>query len=267
MDFPHYQRHLDRLRGRSPWNLVVLQRVPSTNSLARRIAREYHREYSQPPRSMIVALEQTAGRGRRGRRWVSPPGAGIYATLLLPLEDSATVAQLPLLVAVALARVLNHHLTPACRLKWPNDLVVGPKKLGGLLIEAITHDDETVAMIGFGINYGAAPKVADQATTSVTEGSPDPPALPTLLWELVLGVDRALEHLGDAEWAVTRYRELSAHRPGDRLTCRVGGKLQSGIFRGLDEHGFLRLEHDGREERVSAGEVVEAFTAEDTEAG
>ena len=265
MDFTHYQRHLDQLRGRSPWNLVVLHRVPSTNSLARRITQEYHREYAQPPRSLIVALEQTAGRGRLGRRWRSPSGAGIYATLLLPLEDTTSVARLPLLVAVGIARALNRYLAPTCRLKWPNDLVVGRKKLGGVLIEAVTHDDETVAMIGIGINHGPAPKVADRDTTSVLEAASAPPDLPTLLWEMVVGVDEALERLEDGAWAVQRYRELSAHRPGDHLTCRVGGEVRSGIFRGIDDHGFLRLEHEGGEECIAAGEVVESLADDEPE--
>jgi BirA family biotin operon repressor/biotin-[acetyl-CoA-carboxylase] ligase len=267
MDFAQYQRELDRLRNQAPWNLIVLRRVGSTNALARRITAEYHREFSVPPRSLIVAGEQTAGRGRRGRPWLSPPDTGIYATLLLPLEDPRTVVRLPLLAAVGLARSLNRYLDPPCRLQWPNDLVVGERKLGGLLIEAVTHEEGTVAMIGFGINHGAAPPVPDRSVSCVVESAPDPPALPRLLWELVDGVHEALTHLHDPEWTVTHYRALTAHRLGDALTCRVAGEIRSGIFRGIDEHGFLKLEYDGREERFSAGEVVERPPAMEGQSG
>ena len=258
MDFTRYQRDLDRLRRGSPWNLVVLQRVNSTNSLARRITREYHREFSDPPRAVIVALEQTAGRGRQGRRWQSVAGEGIYATLVLPLGNPAALARLPLLAAVGLARALNRHLKTPCRLKWPNDLMVGREKIGGLLIETITQGEEVVAMVGFGINHGGAPDLQDgRRATSLCRACAAPPSLPCLLWDLVAGVDRALEHLDDGEWAVRHYRELTVHQSGDRLTCRVAGEERSGIFRGIDDQGFLRLEHHGRVERFSAGEVVE----------
>jgi BirA family biotin operon repressor/biotin-[acetyl-CoA-carboxylase] ligase len=268
MDFAQYQRELDRLRGDAPWNLVVVKRAASTNTLARRIVQEYHREYTDPPRAVIVALEQTAGKGRQGRRWQSPAGEGIYATLVLPVEDPSHLARLPLLAAVGLARALNRHLAEPCRLKWPNDLMVEGRKIGGLLIEALTCEGDAVAMIGFGINHrGEVPLEGERRATSVTrmtaQAPGETPPMPTLCWRLVAEIDRALQHLPDGPWAVERYRELILHRPGDRLRCRVAGREHVGIFRGIDDHGFLRLEEDGKEERLSAGEVVEEVREDD----
>ena len=80
-----------------------------------------------PPPALLVAWEQSEGRGRRGRTWVSPPGRGVYASLLTPLPGDADLHTLPLLAGVGLCRAANRHLPdagPRCRLKWPNDLLL-----------------------------------------------------------------------------------------------------------------------------------------------
>lgn len=258
--------------ARLPANLVMLPRVPSTNALGRRMARDYFAEGVTPPPALLVAWEQTGGRGRRGRSWASPPGRGVYASLMTPVADAERLHTLPLLAAVALCRAVDRHLPeggPRCRLKWPNDLLVvdggeGGRKLGGVLIEIERGEDgEVAAVIGFGINHRPAPEVAAVAgarrAVALADESPDPPSLAVLVRDLADSLTAELAHLGDEAYAAREYQALSAHRPGDRLSCRDGERTVEGTFLGFDRRGFLRLRPvagGGSELRLAAGEVL-----------
>jgi BirA family transcriptional regulator, biotin operon repressor / biotin---[acetyl-CoA-carboxylase] ligase len=271
--FTRYLGELDRTRpeGRShPENLVVLRRVTSTNQLARSIVADYESEAQDLHPLLIVALEQSGGRGRQGRSWASPAGKGVYATRVLSLRDPGLLQALPLLVGLGLCRALSRHLPVPCRLKWPNDLVVetpaGRRKIGGILIEALVRPGEgAAAIIGFGVNHSHGgedlPDLQETATSLEQLGGQVP--LAELTWDLVAGLERELTHLeddlvsDDLADTVARYRELSVHRPGDALSCRVGEQVVEGTFLGFDEHGRLRLNCGGEEILVSSGEVIE----------
>lgn len=258
MDFASYLGELDAARW-GPENRVVLARVDSTNRLARRVVSAYQREEMAPPELLVLALEQVAGRGRQGRSWSSPPGGGVYATRVLTVADPAALQTVPLLAAVGLAGALG-RLLPAgrCGLKWPNDLMVDGRKLGGVLVESIARAGEaSVAMIGFGVNYRSPATEEPGRTTSLAEQLPSPPPLGELAKTLVIGLDRELRHLGDEPYAAARFEALSIHRPGDALRCRVAGEVVEGGFGGFDERGFLRLETPEGERLISAGEIVE----------
>jgi len=278
-DFSAYLREVRALRlpheRGGPENLVVLERVESTNLLAKAVAADYHRECQDLPPALFLAFEQTGGRGRLGRSWSSPAGLGVYATLSMPLPDTAALATLPLLVGVGLCRGLDPHLLPSSRpsLKWPNDVEVAGRKIGGILIESMIQPRAcAVAIVGFGVNHGQGrSELPTERATSLRlacGGRAPGVSLARLAWDLVAAVEAELAHLGDVERAVAAYRERSAHRPGDRITARLGpgpepgpepttGTVE-GRFAGFDEHGRLRLERDGGGEVVlSAGEVIE----------
>jgi BirA family biotin operon repressor/biotin-[acetyl-CoA-carboxylase] ligase len=263
MDFDRYVEGLERRRARrGPENLVVLPRIPSTNALARAIISEYQNEAQDLHPLLVLTLEQSGGRGRQGRTWSSPRGKGVYATRVAVIGDPAHLQTLPLLIGVGLCRALSPHLSPPCRLKWPNDLLVEiggeRKKIGGVLIEAsVRPGEEAVAIVGFGVNYlhGAA-DLPETATSLVLLGG-GVVSLVDLTWDLVEGVEAELTHLGDADYAVRSYRELSIHRPGERIVCRVGEKVLEGSFAGFDESGRLLLESGGGQIPVAAGEVIE----------
>ena len=284
MDFAEHARALlDRARRAAEeggpaaalgGNVAVLRTVGSTNALARRVVEVYHEESMSPPRAALVAFEQTAGRGRHGAGWASPAGEGAWVTLLHPLADPAELPLLPLRVPVALAAALDRYL-PAespCRIKWPNDLLVDGRKLGGLLLDAITGPEDAAgaAAIGFGVNLAQdeatlAGLAGERGATSLAlAAGGDPPALAELTWELIEAVLGELAAEPDAERAVARYRERSVHRQGDRLACRLPEGRLEGSFLGFDERGFLRLEltaaaagrRAGEEVLVTAGEVV-----------
>jgi|HubBroStandDraft_3_1064219.scaffolds.fasta_scaffold19350_2 BirA family biotin operon repressor/biotin-[acetyl-CoA-carboxylase] ligase len=252
-------------------NLVALRRAVSTNRLAREIALDYESEGLELCPLLIVAWEQSGGRGRQARSWSSPPGRGVYATLLLPFADPRALQSLPLLVGVGLCRALAPHLPRRCRLKWPNDLLAegeagsvadpeGPRrrKLGGVLIETLVRPGEpSVAIVGFGVNRSHAGDELPPGATSLEREGGGRASLARLTWELAGGVMRELEHAGDTAYAVDAYRASSIHHPGERISFRVGDEVVDGVFLGFDEHGLLRLASAGRELAFSAGEVIE----------
>jgi BirA family biotin operon repressor/biotin-[acetyl-CoA-carboxylase] ligase len=262
MDFARYVLEIERLQPAGvPENLVVLERVASTNLLARAVIADYDRECQALPTALFFAFEQTAGRGRLGRSWSSPPGQGVYASRTLSVAEPERLLTLPLLVGVGLCRALDAYLPEPCRLKWPNDLLASGKKIGGILIETLIRPgDCALAVVGFGVNRSqtAAELPHERATSILLEAGREVP-LAQLTWDLVAAVERELPHLGDAAYAVQAYRERSVHRPGDRLTCQVGGERVTGTFRGFDPNGMLLLEVEdtGAELRLSAGEVIE----------
>lgn len=266
MDYDRYiQELLERRRwGGGPENVVVFPVVDSTNALARAIATEYQNEEIPLHPLLVLAYEQSGGRGRQGRNWSSPAGLGTYATRVVATEDPALLQTLPLLVGVGLCRALASHLSTPCRLKWPNDLVVEVagerRKIGGILIEAAVRPGEEVqAIVGFGVNHlHGADDLPDTATSlDLMEGGAV--TIEDLTWDLVEGVEAELAHLGDSTYAVESYRALSVHQPGERIAFRSGGDaVVEGTFLGFDETGRLLIESGGERISMAAGEVIEA---------
>jgi BirA family biotin operon repressor/biotin-[acetyl-CoA-carboxylase] ligase len=265
-----FERYVARLRTRRERggpanqveNLVVLPRVESTNALARAIVAEYQSEAQTLHPLLVVALEQTGGRGRQGRSWSSPAGMGVYATRVVRVEDPGLLQTLPLLVGVGLCRVLAAHLPVPCRLKWPNDLVVEVggerRKIGGILIEAsIRPGEATLALVGFGVNVLQDVDDLPATATSVRLLGGEAGGLADFTWDLAEGLEAELIHLGDAAYAVESYRALSIHQPGEWIVSRAGETVTEGTFQGFDAFGRLLLESGGRVVSVASGEVIE----------
>lgn len=266
MDFQAFDRGLSRAwRGRES-GLVVLRRPASTQALARRLVREYTREGIPTPDVDIVAWEQMAGQGQHDHLWSSPPGLGLYLTLVRSLRPGPHLQQLPLLGSVGLCELLSPLTGGQCRIKWPNDLMVRGRKLGGLLIEVTSRgDDEAILALGLGLNHGGtaadyrAPTVATLAELGRETGGEGPPDLVELAHRVVSTLDTELRTLptSDPREMVSRYCEWTLHHPGDRLRCRQGEKQVEGTFEGFDEHGFLRLRVAGQLRRMSSGTLVD----------
>lgn len=256
-----------------PENRVIVSRIDSTNRLARRVVTNYAAEEMAVPGFLVLALEQSAGRGRQGRIWVSPRGCGVYATRVVPLSGEPSregrsedlLESLPLLAGVGLARGLAELLERGgsagrCALKWPNDLLVDGRKVGGVLAESLTlGETPPVALVGLGVNLrrpreGSELPPGSTALADHLEASAD---LAGVARELVAALEAELAHLGDLAYATAAYRPLTVHRPGDRIRCRMGDEVVEGTFAGFDDRGHLVLARDGEEMRVAAGEIVE----------
>lgn len=149
--------------------LVVYHETGSTNDRARQAAQGGAAEGLT-----IFAETQTAGRGRHGRRWLSPPGTGLWFTVLL--RSALPADDYPLLVqaaALSTAEALDRYMTAPPLIKWPNDLYVGPCKLAGFLLESAS--DATWQVLGFGLNVNAAPDLPGTQITCVDEHATCPP--------------------------------------------------------------------------------------------
>jgi BirA family biotin operon repressor/biotin-[acetyl-CoA-carboxylase] ligase len=208
----------------------------------------------------VVAEEQTAGRGRRGRAWVSPPGRNLMLSVALrPLIAAADAWQLALAAALA-ARTACATVAPVA-LKWPNDLVADDgAKLGGLLLETtIDGDRVTSAVIGVGINVNwpraeMPPDIAGSAT-SLMELAGGPIDRPDLLASLLDALDAELVAVEAGSSPVPRYREVCA-----TLGTEVGVETATGRVEGLAvaiaDGGELVIETAAGRVAMSGGEIV-----------
>lgn len=204
----------------------------------------------------LRAERQTAGKGRQGRDWVSPPG-NLYASTLVRLRPTdPAAATLALVAAVALEEVVRAYLgstSVALRLKWPNDVVLAGAKLSGILLERA--DDAVV--IGIGVNLAHHPTGLDRPVTSLAAHgvSPDPA---DFLTTLAATFARWLARWRGEGLGVIRDQWLArAHPRGTALTARLpDGSALDGLFDGLDADGamILRLA-DGTTRVIHAGDV------------
>jgi len=230
----------------------VVERCTSTNDVALKA--------SFPV--LVAAEEQTAGRGRRGRRWHSAPGAGVTFSLgrrvCRPVRE---LAALSLVAGVAAVRALHALGVRAARLKWPNDLVVDGAKLGGILVETRNGGH---AAIGIGINCrrtaGLDAKLGRQVAflddvVSVSRNRVIERVALAALEALETFEKHGLEPLR-AEWEA-----LDAHA-GQKLRVRLAdGRVMTGMAGGLAHDGALRIVTKGGERTVRSGRVLSARAA------
>jgi BirA family biotin operon repressor/biotin-[acetyl-CoA-carboxylase] ligase len=235
--------------------------VSSTNDVALALAAS-----GAPEGTSVLADLQREGRGRRGRTWLSPPGAGIYLTVVMrPGRDPAALSLVTLAAGVAAARAVHAATGLGVELKWPNDLVIGRpwRKLGGVLCEAAGVAGEALdaVVVGIGINVQPAaypPDIAPRAASLEGELS-RPVDRPLLVVELLAGLADASFRLraGDRDWVLGEWRRLGrAGLGGARVRWNDRGQDRAGIARDLDTGGALVVEAGGRVERLVAGEVT-----------
>lgn len=222
----------------------VLERCSSTNSLL----------LAEGRAGVLLAAEaQTAGRGRRGRRWHCAPGAGITFSISLEVERPAGLS---LAAGVAAAHALRKLGASGVELKWPNDLVLGGAKLGGILVETRSR----LAVIGIGINCRSDPALARRVRRPVAALDQCLPGLDrnriiaAIAGETLREIRRLQAH--GLEPLVARWQALDAHR-GARMRVRLAdGRVLSGIARGLEADGALRLETRRGLQAVHSGHVL-----------
>jgi BirA family biotin operon repressor/biotin-[acetyl-CoA-carboxylase] ligase len=240
-------------------NVVWFDEVDSTNAVAERLVEAWIAgEEKRLPETVIVAGRQSAGRGRGGHGWVSPVG-GLYATWLAWLRQEM-LRTLAMAAGVSLAAAVE-ELIPEVKidLKWPNDLLVGGRKLGGVLCASSGGGEAVLVTVGFGINVGADP-VLDR-------GDPTGPvSLRSLgflgpaseaIWSLVAGfVVRIHSALEDSLRTRGQWEARSVHRPGELLRLRLETGVIEGQFIGFGSDGELELDVEGKVRRFSTGEIL-----------
>lgn len=247
-------RLTQRLRGTldPAVSLVVLRTVGSTNDLARRIVGEYVDDGARQPRAVVVALAQSAGRGRAGRRWESPPGAGLYCTILraLPADRLSVV---PLALAVALHDALVPFLPHPPQLKWPNDLLTAEGKVAGILVEAVRRGSDVHGIVGVGVNLQRGE--GQPPTAAALGGGELEPTIEAVAERVVEACWHALDPGASAASTIERWSRAAVHRLGDPLAVADAGVSIQGRYLGLHADGRLVLEREGRQVLVASGDV------------
>ncbi len=247
-----------RAQPRLPPNhqLIVRDAVGSTNDVARELA-----DAGAADGTVVWARTQSAGRGRLGRRFESPPGNLYSSFVLRPAVAPAAAAQLSFVSAVALAEALAETLpaTAPVTLKWPNDVLVGGLKVAGILLEAATSPAGGLdfVVLGIGVNVTTHPPDARYGATDLTAAGARS-TVPDLL-------ERLAERLvaWQARWRAEGFGPVRAawlgraHGLGRPIDVRVGNALISGSFADLDDDGALIVAGPGgRRQRVTAGDIV-----------
>ena len=236
------------------WHIRHYERVTSTNDLAARLA-----EQGTAEGCVVVAEAQSAGRGRQGRVWSSPAGAGLYVSAVLrPRSD--VVPLMTIAAGVAIAEGIQAATGLGATLKWPNDLLVGGRKLAGILAEAGSSPGGVPhVVLGFGINVLPAafpPDVASRATS--LEGELGRTIERGLLLDACL--DRLATryddlHHGRITLVLDAWRARAAPMLRRRVEWERGDTRAYGLAESIDETGALLIRTDDGVVRVISGDV------------
>ena len=242
-------------------NIFYFDEVTSTNDLALEWAANGATEGT-----VIVARAQTAGRGRQGRRWVSPADVGLYVSLIL--RPCRVVPLLTHTVGVALAESLRALTDLQIELKWPNDLVIKTtkqvvseyRKVGGILTESAGRSGPCqYVVVGFGINLEASnlPIEVAKLATSVEAELGDKVDSARLMVESLAAIVRWHKILleGQTDVILNRWRALSPTSEGAHVEWRGQSEWHGGMTVGIDDGGALLVRKENQIERVLAGEI------------
>jgi len=232
-------------------------RVGSTNDVAAELA-----DRGAPHGTVVVADAQTAGRGRHGHHWFSPPGTGLYVSLLLRLMRPPAPL-LTLATGVAVIEALRTVAALDASLEWPNDVVVmgdGPsRKVAGILTEATAEGDRARVVVGIGINLrdAAWPAELAHAAASVEGVTGRPVDAVSLLVELLAAVARRYAHVesGAMTALLARWESFAPSSRGAAVEWMSGQTRHQGVTAGIDEEGALLVQVGSRLERLTGGAV------------
>jgi BirA family transcriptional regulator, biotin operon repressor / biotin---[acetyl-CoA-carboxylase] ligase len=260
---------IDRARerlGRLASHVAYFSITGSTNDVASRLAASGDHEGA-----VVFAEAQTAGRGRRGHAWLSPPGNGLYVSVVLTPARARTdgdraTTLVTLAAGVALAEGVEAAAALRVDLKWPNDLYVARRKLAGILAEGVAAGPEVPGtgidsvILGYGINVGAMafpPELANRATSLEIElGRPVDRA--QLFAETLAALARRYEDLLDGRFdaILDAWRARAPAGHGARVSWATPSGVHSGVTAGIDDRGALLVRVGDEVERLVAGELT-----------
>ena len=253
-----FELALGRLPSPPP-RVVFYPEITSTNDVAAALA-----DAGADEGSLVLADTQTAGRGRLGRSWASPAGAGIYASVILRPELAAA-RLLTIAAGVAIAEGIEAATGLSPQLKWPNDLVIADRgttpgrKVAGILAEAGSTARSRWVVLGFGINVLPAaypPDVAGRATSLESELGRRVDR-PLVLAECLRALQARYDELkaGQAAVVIAAWRQRAAAMAGRRVEWEAEGRLLHGTALDIDDAGALVVSGENGMVRVISGEV------------
>ena len=209
---------------------------------------------------LIIADAQSAGKGRRGRNWLSPAGSGLYLSLLYPFSESADKLQaLSLVTALSVHATLLELGAGKLQLKWPNDILLGNKKLSGILLELKKVNDLSFVVFGIGINVDLSDQQklsVDRPVVDLKEILQSKPELEfvaaKITEKLLRNIDEYLQ-TGFQNFQLT-WNQYDRHISSD-IVIQNGNKKLIGQSNGVDEEGALVLQSANGIEKISGGEI------------
>jgi BirA family biotin operon repressor/biotin-[acetyl-CoA-carboxylase] ligase len=245
-------------------NFTILRfdSIGSTNEEALREAR-----VGAPEGLCIMAREQTAGRGRQGRSWVSEKDAGIYCSLVLrPKIELSLLPLITLMTAVAVHDALEKMFPIECDIKWVNDILVNEKKICGILTETAETEQGLAVIVGIGINLKNSnfpPEIAE-TTTSIEKETGIVPQTEAVLQGLIENLQVIYQQFtsenGD-NYVRREWIKSSGFAFGKTVKVKTANETIVGTTRGIEFNGALRVETQNGEIRIiHAGDVEQART-------
>ena len=235
-------------------------RVDSTNSEALRLLRQ-----GQTCPFLVLASQQTDGRGRRGRRWESPPGAGLYYTLAVEVhQDMQNVAVLSLVTALSVCSALEEMGVNALALKWPNDVLGDARKLCGILLESLKIKDRFFIVIGAGVNLNLPESIKcdiDQPVTDVKELLGSDFEVERLAAGITTKLLANINRFGENGFSdfVADWNDRDGYL-GKQARVQVNGTVSQGEIQGVNALGELRLRTESGEKVISTGEIMPSIS-------
>jgi BirA family biotin operon repressor/biotin-[acetyl-CoA-carboxylase] ligase len=229
----------------------------STNDVAKELVRQ-----GAPEGTVVVSEEQTAGRGTKGRTWHSACGKGLYVSLVLRPE-TPEITLLPLAAGLAVLEALERTESLSARLRWPNDIVWGGKKLGGILCESgFLGNRSDYVILGIGLNVsheeGDFPEDLRSIAVSMRMAIRGEVDVESLLRHLLRGVERWYEIFtrGECGRIKSAFERHSAFRKGDPVIVMTNDKPVQGVYQGIDISGGLLIEDNTGLRRFTSAEIM-----------
>src|SRR5713101_1484234 len=235
--------------------IVHYRRLQSTNTTAYRLAQQLAPEWT-----VVVADVQTRGRGRGRKTWESPKGGLWFSILLRPTIPTLRLPLLQFLAAIATRQALENETGASVKVKWPNDLVLGNAKLGGILVESKTLADRiSFAILGIGLNINQSKAQLPSEAVSLRLVSGKQHDLRLLLRAILDQMRSSYDDLDNPSKIMEEWWRNCVHRPL-RVQVTVSEDTVTGVSRAIDEDGSLVIETDDHKiRRVSEGSLAILF--------
>lgn len=248
-----------RVRGSVGREVLYYETVGSTNTVAAEFA-----EKGIAEGAVVIADSQAEGRGRLGRSWVSPPGVNIYMSIILrPKIEPKDATLITVMAAVGSAAALRRLTGLNITIKWPNDLIISDRKIGGILTEMkTTHKRILYAITGIGVNVNADvdafPEDIRETASSIKKEKGQPYSRTEMIAEILNEMDYWYKMLGRMRRKnlLNEWQQLTS-TIGKKVMVTVGKETLTGVAESIDDEGMLMLRlPSGTLRRISTGDLT-----------
>ena len=223
-------------------------KIESTNNFARSLITE-HKIF----KGIVIADEQTKGRGRYGNKWVSPKG-NLYFTIFFPILKS-NLKKIQFLVQLQIRNILKNYNIKNITLKWPNDLYIKNKKVCGILQESIVFG-KFYLIIGIGINIRSSPKIKNYPTTYLNNETKKKINLNELVEKLKKAFLTNIINKTYSFKTIAKDWNKYAFNKNKFINFKINNNIYKGIFKGINNNGALILEHNNHKDYFTYGSLV-----------